>query len=210
MTRIRYSPADTPQQAHANRALPLPDAPRDEHAQIGEARGIMPRPQGPWRSDGANGENRLPDLVLAKREAKDKFAPGDWVAKTMGDARYEGEVKATYTDGKGNSRIVVEVWPQGFQYIGAKSQLSRAPRPLPPAPAPAPAEAHGWQPMATAPKNGTEFLAYRFYKEILIYEIAHCADDGDTWLDWDGAMIHELQGWCKMPPLPPTPERAMA
>lgn len=54
------------------------------------------------------------------------FAVGDRVEKFTGEARWTGEVVASYLTTRGSQRYVVEVEPQGFQMIAVPSQLRAA------------------------------------------------------------------------------------
>lgn len=52
-----------------------------------------------------------------------RIADGTRVEKYTGEARWFGEVRASYLTKRGKLRYVVEVDPQGFQMIAVPGQL---------------------------------------------------------------------------------------
>lgn len=63
-----------------------------------------------------------------------------------------------------------------------------------------------WQPIETAPTDGTPFLAFMVTKRICLVERSLECDDPKFWFDsMDGAM-HPTRTLTHWMPLPPTPE----
>lgn len=52
------------------------------------------------------------------------FKRGDKVEKSGGQVRYQGTILTDYTTLDGYLRYVVQIHPQGFQYIASPEQLT--------------------------------------------------------------------------------------
>lgn len=57
-----------------------------------------------------------------------------------------------------------------------------------------------WQPIATAPKDGTKFLAWRRHSTLPL--IVHYNDEYSQWEDADGILVYGLTHWMPLPKAP--------